>query len=142
MMQHINTSEELPRLDKSDLESKTGIWVCLLEKNINVLMPVPAQIDLIYKSGYIIDCNDAFAKMYGFTTASEMTGKKLQDFFLYNEQNLELLTSFITSGYNLSGVESKEMDAERRIVYFINTIKGILINNTLIGAKGEQEIKI
>ena len=29
-------------------------------------MPLAEQIDLLYKTGYVAECNDAMAKQYGF----------------------------------------------------------------------------
>ncbi len=77
--------------------------------------------------------------MYGFTRAEEIVGRRLGDFILRSDpKNIELLRSFIRSGYRLSDAESREIDREGNPRDFLNNLIGIVENGLWVRTWGTQ----
>ncbi|PYQ25952.1 MAG: hypothetical protein DMF56_25895 [Acidobacteria bacterium] len=48
------------------------------------------QIDLCYRYGYLAECNEAMARMYGFTSPDEVIGARLGDMLMRDKpENIE-----------------------------------------------------
>lgn len=118
--------------------STEGIWRCELDKPIKVDMPVQEQVDYIYDHGYMAECNDAMAKMYGYGKAEDLANLPLNKFFPRDADTEAYLTYFIESNYSADGIESKELDKDGNIRYFINNLVGIVENGQLLCAWGSQ----
>ncbi|MFQ4141262.1 PAS domain S-box protein [Chlorogloeopsis sp. ULAP02] len=120
-------------------QSTEGIWCFELEQPISSDCSEDEQIQHFYQYGYLKDCNDVTAKMYGFSDAEEIIGAKLKDFLIACEpQNIEYLRNFIRSGYRLINAESYEVDKHGNCKYFLNNLVGILENGILVRAWGTQ----
>jgi PAS domain S-box-containing protein/excisionase family DNA binding protein len=116
-----------------------GIWRFELEKPLRITLPVKKQIDHMYRYAYLAECNDSLAGMYGYTKAEEIIGARLGDMLIRTDkQNIDYLTAFITSGYNLNEIESHELDKNGRDVYFSNSLTGIVQDGYLLRAWGIQ----
>src|SRR5262249_9782561 len=57
--------------------SREGIWRYELDKPIAIDLPVDEQIALCYQYGYLAECNDAMARMYGFEKAEDIMGIRM-----------------------------------------------------------------
>src|SRR5262249_10112022 len=60
-------------------QSSEGIWRCELVPPIATCKAEDEQIDEMYRSGCLGECNDAMARMYGFSSALEIEGARLGD---------------------------------------------------------------
>jgi PAS domain S-box-containing protein len=119
--------------------STEGIWCFGLRKPIDILLPVKEQIALMFRDGYLMECNDIYASMYGFSSANEIVGIKLRDVMKRTDpKNLDYLTAFIRSGYRLKDTESNEQDKEGRTFTVANNLVGTVSNGMLINAWGTQ----
>jgi len=120
-------------------QSSEGIWRFELEEPISIKLSVKKQIDLFYKYAYLAECNEAFARMYGYDNCDDLIGARLTDFLPKNDPiNLAYLTAFIRSGYKLSGAESHEIDKDKNSKYFENNLVGIVDNGKVLRAWGTQ----
>ncbi|MBW4663708.1 MAG: CHASE domain-containing protein [Chroococcus sp. CMT-3BRIN-NPC107] len=120
-------------------QSSEGIWRFEIARPIAIDTPEDEQIRNFYQHGYLAECNDVMAQMYGFTSAAEIVGASLADLLVESEpQNIEYLRSFIRSGYKLNAAESFEVDAEGKPKYFLNNLVGIVENGVLVRAWGSQ----
>jgi len=120
-------------------QSSEGIWRFELEQPIAITCPEDEQIQHFYEYGYLAECNDAMAQMYGFTSAAELVGAKPDDLLVRSDpQNTEYLRAFIRSGYRLSDAESHEVDQQGRTKYFLNNLVGTVEDGVLIRAWGNQ----
>ncbi|HEV7919176.1 MAG TPA: ATP-binding protein [Thermoanaerobaculia bacterium] len=116
-----------------------AIWRFELEQPVPTSLPPEEQIDLFYRHGYLAECNDAMAAMYGFASREELTGARLGDLLLPEEPaNHEYLRAFIESGYRLADAESTEVDRDGNIKYFANNLIGIIENDAVVRAWGTQ----
>lgn len=120
-------------------QSTEGIWRFELEEPVPADLPVGEQIERFYGHGYLAECNDAMAAMYGFSRAEEIVGARLGDFLPRSvPENLEYLEAFVRSGYRITDAESEELDREGRPKNFLNNLTGIVEDGRLVRAWGTQ----
>jgi len=74
----LRTSEE--RYRSFVVTRSEGIWRFELEQPIDTSLPIDDQVNLLYQHGYLAECNDALARMYGYYRASDLVGSRLGDF--------------------------------------------------------------
>jgi hypothetical protein len=114
-------------------------WRFHHEQPLDITLPEEEQVEHLYLYSVLAECNDAFARMYGFRAASDVVGTRLVVFLPpSNPANVEYLRSFIRSGYRLEDAESHEIDRYGQAKYFINNLVGIFERGQLVGAWGTQ----
>lgn len=119
--------------------SSEAIWRFELEEPFSIDLPEDEQLEHCYRYGYLAECNDAMAAMYGFSHAGEIVGARLGDLLVReDEKNVEYLLSFIRSGYRLTEAESHELDRAGNPKYFLNNLVGIIEGGKLYRAWGTQ----
>ncbi len=119
--------------------SLEGIWRYEIKIPVDINLPSEEQIKLFFEQGYLADCNDVFAKMYGFSSKEELIGIPLSATLVpEDENNIAYLKSFIENNYRLTNAESVEKDKAGNIKYFLNSLYGIIENNHIVGAWGLQ----
>ena len=120
-------------------KSSEGIWRCEVAQPIEIDMPELEQIECMYRSGYLAECNDAMARMYGFSSAAEIVGSRLGNLLPQSDaHNVEFLRSFIRGGYRLDEVESHELDRDGNPKIFLNSMVGFVKDVGLVRAWGTQ----
>jgi PAS domain S-box-containing protein len=117
--------------------SSEAIWRFELEEPVDTTLDPDAQIDLFYRHGYLAECNDVMAHMYGFPSSRDIIGARLGD-MLVREENNDYLRAFIASGYRLLGVESHEVDRGGNEKHFVNNLIGVVENGYALRAWGTQ----
>lgn len=133
----LRTSEE--RYRSFIVNSSEGIWRFETEQPIDTKLPVDEQIALFYKYGYLAECNDAMARMYGHERADDIVGARFGDFALAaNPANVHVLRDFISNGYRLQQVEITEPDLQRQRKCFSTSLIGIVVNGFLLRVWGTQ----
>ncbi len=120
-------------------QSSEGIWCFELEQPVAPGLPADEQIDAFYQYAYLAECNDAMARMYGFSEARELIGARLGDFLVRSDpQNLAYLRAFIEADYRLTDAESHEIDRYGNARYFLNNLVGNFGDGLLVRAWGIQ----
>jgi len=120
-------------------QSTEGVFRFELTKPIPVSLSVDRQIEFSYKEAFLAECNNAMAKMYGYASAEEMIGTRLEAFLSSAyPKSLEYLKAFIQSGYKIVDLESQEMDKFGNKKYFLNNLLGIIENGKLTRIWGAQ----
>ncbi|MET0650319.1 MAG: ATP-binding protein [Pyrinomonadaceae bacterium] len=119
--------------------SSEGIWRFEFERPVPTDLPEDEQVELFYRDGYLAECNDSAARMYGFDRGEEMVGGRVGDFLVREDPaNVEYLRAFIRSGYRLTDAESVEIDREGRRRHFLNNLVGAVEGGRLLRAWGTQ----
>lgn len=119
--------------------SSEGIWRFEMDLPLSSETPEAEQIEFFYKHGYLAECNDLMAQMYGYSRAEDIIGARLADFLLRDDPaNVEYLRSFIRSGYRLTEAESHEVDKFGESRFFSNNLVGIVEDGCLVRAWGTQ----
>ena len=114
-------------------------WRFHHEQPLDITLPEDEQVEHLYLYSVLAECNDAFARMYGFRTAADVVGTRLVVFCPpSNPENVDYLRSFIRSGYRLEDAESHEIDRYGQAKYFVNNLVGIFERGQLVGAWGTQ----
>lgn len=124
-------------------QSAVGIWRAEYRQPIPINLTIKDQVELLLDSGIISECNDFMSEMYGYNSSSELTGRRIRDFY-YIENNFdevqtkELMQSFILNNYRISNAESKELDKNGNIRYMLNNNIGVVENGCLVRTWGVQ----
>ncbi|MGH9361850.1 MAG: ATP-binding protein, partial [Thermoanaerobaculia bacterium] len=119
--------------------SSEGCWRFELEEPCPTDLPEDEQIERFYRHGYLAECNDEMARMYGFATPAEIVGSRLGDLLPRSDpHNVDYLLAFIRSGYRLLRAESHEVDREGNRKFFVNNLVGVLEEGRLLRAWGSQ----
>src|SRR5688500_12442820 len=114
---HAETSEERYRAFIE--QTAEGVWRCELREPIDVRLPVDEQIDRMYAHGWLAECNNAMARMYGVESAEQIVGATIAALLPREDPaNVEYLAAFIRSGYRLTDAESHELQ-DGRNYYFL-----------------------
>src|SRR5215217_540068 len=119
---------------RSFIEQTTeGICRIALEEPVPTSLTPDEQVECFYYHGYLAECNDSMAKIYGYARAEELVGVRLGDLLPSSiRDNVEYLRAFVRSGYRLTGAESQEVDRHGNIKYFSNNITGIVESESLL----------
>jgi hypothetical protein len=114
-------------------------WRFHHEQPLDITLPEDEQVEHLYLYSVLAECNDAFARMYGFRAAADVIGTRLVVFLPPSKpENVAYLRSFIRSGYRLEDAESHEIDRYGNAKYFVNNLVGIFERGQLVGAWGTQ----
>jgi PAS domain S-box-containing protein len=114
-------------------------WRFHHEQPLDITLPEDEQIEHLYLYSVLAECNDAFARMYGFRSAADVVGTRLVVFLPpANQENVDFLRRFIRSGYRLEDAESHEIDRYGHAKYFVNNLVGIFEQGQLTGSWGTQ----
>ncbi|HEX7335798.1 MAG TPA: PAS domain-containing protein [Gemmatimonadales bacterium] len=114
-------------------------WRFHHEQPLDITLPEEDQIEHLYLYSVLAECNDAFARMYGFRSAADVVGTRLVVFCPpSNPENIAYLRAFIRSGYRLEDAESREIDRYGNAKCFVNNLVGIFERGQLVGAWGTQ----
>ncbi len=121
-------------------EINVGFYIAKTKVPIPIDLPEDEQIKMIYKYAYVADCNDAFAKMYGFSSAEELRERMVVEIHGGPDvpENIEAHRYFIRNGYRIIGVETLEVDREGNKKWFRNNVVGIINNKAIIAIIGTQ----
>ncbi|HMK02858.1 MAG TPA: PAS domain S-box protein [Ferruginibacter sp.] len=108
-------------------QSTEGIWRIELKEAIPITMPVEELVEYCYKNASMAECNDKFAKMYGFEKAEDIIGTPLQILLpRENSLNTDFLLKFFKNGFKIEEEPSFEKDKEGNEVIFVNSMVGII----------------
>jgi PAS domain S-box-containing protein len=119
--------------------SSEGIWRLELDQPISLCWPVSDQIERAYDWGYLAECNDAMAQMYGYTSSASLIGARLSTLHVRTDpRNEAFLRAFIVSGYQLRDAESHELHRDGSDRYFLNSLVGVVEQGLLVRAWGTQ----
>jgi PAS domain S-box-containing protein len=100
-----------------------AIWRCDLEVPCPTSLPVDEQVDHFYRHGWMAECNQAMARMYGFASSGDMVGLRLGELLIRSDpRNEEYLRAFVRSNYRLLDAESVETAKDGSTMYLINTL--------------------
>ncbi|HEX4613255.1 MAG TPA: PAS domain-containing protein [Urbifossiella sp.] len=120
-------------------QSTEGIWRIEMDEPLPVALPEADQLAAVYRDARLAECNDAFARMYGYTYAVELTGAGVADFLdPADPRTTAFLTAFVRGGYRLTEAESRERDRYGAERVFLNTLVGVVEDGRVVRAWGTQ----
>lgn len=120
-------------------QSSEGIFREELDTPLAIDLPEDDLIHHIMHDSYFAECNDALARMYGFTTGQELVGKRLTEMLVADDaRNIELTREYIHSGFKVIDRESHELDIHGQPKVIRNSLIGIVENGKLARTWGIQ----
>ncbi len=120
-------------------QSSEGVSRLEIDPPVPINLPEEEQIDRLYAGARIAECNDAMARMYGFSEARELIGTLLADLHnVTDPANREQIRTFIRAGYRIADSETREHDREGRSRVFLNNVVGFLEDGHLVRVWGTQ----
>jgi PAS domain S-box-containing protein len=120
-------------------QSAEAIWCFEAVEPVPIDLPEDDQIRQILDRGYLTECNNAMARMYGFERSEQLLGAKLKELLDPKDPaNFEYLRSFVRSHYKLTNAESHEIDRNGCSKFFSNNMFGIIEGNQLVRVWGTQ----
>lgn len=118
--------------------SSEGIWRVELTEPISTLLPIDKQIEEVFEKAYFAECNQAMADMYGYDSPDDIVGKPMTFLLPKTEKTVAYLKAFMESGYNLENVESQEVGADGKDLFFMNSLVAIVEGDQIRRAWGVQ----
>lgn len=120
--------------------SVEGIWFLGFDEPIPTDLPPEEQVQRIHRTGYVQDCNESLARMYGYASRAHLIGTRLLDLYggTTSQLNFQSTLQLIKDGYRSTDRETQEVTLDGQIVYFLNTAIGIVHNGQLTGMWGTQ----
>jgi PAS domain S-box-containing protein len=119
--------------------SSEAIWRFELEQPIPITLPEDEQIEMLYRFGYLAECNDAMARMYGYENADQIVGARIGDLLPRSDpRNIAYLRALKRSGYRLTDAETYEIDRHGKTKYFLSNQIGIVENGAVVRSWGIQ----
>ena len=113
--------------------SLDGMWRIEFENPISLELPDEEQVRIIFRDGYVAECNEALARLLGNKTAEELVGTPFSELFDRWDERVNLeLRSFIQSGYRAATVQTMPIDADGRREYRLRSQCGIVQDNKLL----------
>lgn len=120
-------------------QSTEGIWRIELAEAMPINMPVEQMIAHCYDNCYIAECNDAFARLYGYENADGIIGCPLSKLMpADDEANMIYLVKFFSNNFVVKDEVSHEMDKNGNPVIFLNNMVGIIEGDHMIRVWGTQ----
>lgn len=120
-------------------QSSEGIWRIELKEAMNIHTPVEKMIEYCYKHAYIAECNDNFAKMYGYDNAASMIGASLSVVLpANNPSNMNYFLKFFNNQFKVQDELSYELDKDGNELVLLNNMVGIVEGNYIKRAWGTQ----
>jgi PAS domain S-box-containing protein len=120
-------------------QSSEGIFREDLDAPIPIDLPEDELIHRIIYDSYLAECNDAMAKMYGFTSGQDFLGKRLTEMLVADDpNNIEMTREYIRSGFRVVDRESHEVDVQGNPKVFRNSMTGVVENGMLVRTWGIQ----
>jgi len=120
--------------------SKNGFWFAELQEPLPTNEPEDVQVEHLFNAAVIVDCNEAFARMYGFTSPTELTGSLILKFLAREDmRNLEVIRAFIRSNHKIEKAVTHEADRYGNPRWFLNDAFGKVKNQLLVSICGLQQ---
>ncbi|HXM37540.1 MAG TPA: PAS domain S-box protein [Gemmatimonadales bacterium] len=120
-------------------QSSEGVSRLEIDPPVPVNVSDEEQVDRLYAGARIAECNDAMARMYGYTEARELVGTQLADLHdSADPANREQVRAFVRAGYRLSDSETRERARDGRPRVFLNNVVGFVEDGHLVRVWGTQ----
>ncbi len=120
-------------------QSTEGIWRIDLKEAMPISTPLDEMIEYCYHNAWVAECNDTFAKMYGFKNAEDIIGLPLNKIIpAENPSNMNYLVKFFSNGFKVEEEISYKTDKEGQPLILLNNMVGIIEGEYIKRAWGTQ----
>jgi signal transduction histidine kinase len=108
-----------------------AFWRVEFEEPIETALPEEEQLDRIFRTGYVAECNDALAQLLGRERADQVIGAAVTGVVWDGETARRATLSLIRSGYRYSTLETTPVDPKGLRRHFLRSHWGIVENGKM-----------
>lgn len=120
-------------------QSTEGIWRIEMDEAMPITTPADELVAYCISNAYLAECNDAFAKMYGFESADSIIGIPMSKLMPVDDPvNLAYFNKFFTNNFKVEEELSYEFDKDGNELIFVNNMLGVVENGFIKRAWGTQ----
>jgi signal transduction histidine kinase len=120
-------------------QSSEGIFRIETTRPVSTSLSEDEQVDGMLSQGYVAECNDAMAHMYGLPGASSLVGARMEQFVVREDpRNIAYMRMFVRNGYRVENSVSHEVDQNGNPKVFVNNLIGVVKDGYLVAAWGIQ----
>jgi signal transduction histidine kinase len=105
-----------------------AFWRVEFEEPIDTALPEEEQLERIFRTGYVAECNDALAQFLGRERADQVIGAAVNGVVWDGETARRGTLSLIHSGYRYSTLETTPVDPKGHRRHFLRSHWGIVEN--------------
>ena len=121
--------------------SAEGVWRLNLDPPVPVTLDEREQAELFLLHAYPVECNDAYARSFGYDNAAELLGAHLHVYDVFggsHEEMIGIVLRFIRSGYRITDLDVLNRDREGKLMWGLSNVVGIVENGHLVSAWGAR----
>jgi PAS domain S-box-containing protein len=119
--------------------SSEAIWRAELDPPVPVSVSEEEQTALFFKSARMAECNEVFARMYGFSWPSEMAGLPFTRVFeRFHPEVTNLVRLFLSCGHRLLDAASVEKLEGGEVRHVLSNWAGVVRHGRLLRVWGTQ----
>jgi PAS domain-containing protein len=118
--------------------SSEGIWRYEIDPPMPLLLSEDEQFAYFYEHGYVAECNDAMAQLWGLERAADLIGLR-GDAHKGFPQQAAILRHFIRSNYRVARMESEDVNAHGNRRWLSMSLMGSVKDGALTRTWGVQQ---
>jgi len=111
--------------------SVVGIYRLDFSEPIPVNLSPEEIAEKMVNTGYISECNEAFAEMYGAKFKEKFIGRKLKDILIDRDISIKRLADFVRNDFQTKLLDNSKYDMDGKIKYFRNFYSGYVSEGML-----------
>lgn len=123
-------------------DSAEGVLFLAFDHPISIRLPPEEQVVLMYKYGYIAECNNSFARAYGYDAGTDVVGRRLEqneeDSQFAEDFNRHAMLSLVKEGYRSENRKIIQRTRMGETVHLLSNTVGILKGEFLTGLWSTQ----
>lgn len=118
--------------------SLVGIWKLGFDEKIPISLPARDIAEKMVYNGIFLECNDAFAKMYGYSSTKEVIGLSNKILSNEHEELIKQKEAFVKNKFKTEIVDTQEIDKKGDLRNFRNSYFGVVEDGYLVWVWGIQ----
>lgn len=121
-------------------QSREGIVRYEFEEPVPVDLDIDTQVERLLRTGYVAECNNAFARIYGHRHADAMHGSPVRSVMRLNTQDpVDQTRAFILNGYRTDSFETQTTSEDGEVRWYLGDSLGIIENGMLTRVWGTRQ---
>ena len=115
-----------------------AVWVYEVRPPMPMSLPVAEQPRYMCDACVLVECNDVFARLYGFAGIDDIVGRRMRDLPGGDSERTveEVFAPWVENGYQLNGVEAREHVCPTEYRYLFSHGRSVFEDGCLVGMWG------
>lgn len=116
-------------------QSAEGVAFFRPRDPVDISLSQAMQARKLMNSSILIECNNAYSRMYGFESEKHLVNKSMIEISgeILEDDWMKILTEFVRADYRLTNFPTTEIEEDGSVLYFILNLTGIVQNQKLVG---------